>query len=213
MIEIIPALLPKSFEELEEGLSMLRGVAPVVQVDLVGKNVLEGEESIPFWDEFDFEADIMLASPSKVLRSVLESGPSRVVIHANAPDAIEAIQMLQETRVGEYKIEVGVALASHDTLEALTPFENLFDYVQVMGIDNIGKQGEPPDPHHKELELIKALREKYPEMTIQVDGAAGAHPKELVEAGANRLIVGSRIINADDPALELKAVYTEATSS
>jgi pentose-5-phosphate-3-epimerase len=213
MIEIIPALLPKSFEELEEGLGRLRGVARVVQVDLVGMNVLEGEESIPFWDEFDFEADIMLASPSKALRSVLESGPSRVVIHANAPDAKEAIAMLQETREGEYKIEVGIALAAHDTLEVLLPFENLFDYVQVMGIDNIGKQGEPPDPHHKELELIKALHEKYPEMTIQVDGAAGAHPRELVEAGASRLIVGSRIINAPDPKQELKAVYTEATHS
>jgi pentose-5-phosphate-3-epimerase len=211
MLEIIPAILPTNLGELEEGLSRLRGAAPLIQIDFVGKNILEGEESIPFWEEFEFEADIMLSHPSKELRAILDLGLSRVVVHASASDAKEAFMMLQDTRAGEYKIEVGLALASHDTLEAVAPFENLFDYIQVMGIDHIGVQGEPPDPHHKELELIKSLRQKYPEITIQVDGAAGAHPKELVEAGANRLIVGSRVMSADDPRAELKAIYTEAT--
>ncbi len=212
MIEIIPALLPKSYDELEEGLARLRGVAPLVQVDLVGTNILAGKESIPFWDEFDFEADIMLPHPSSEIEAVLISGPSRVVVHANAQDARDALLMLQDTRQGSFPIEVGVALASHDTPEALAPLEGLFDYVQVMGIDHIGVQGEPADPHHKEIELIKALRAAHPTLTIQVDGAAGAHPRELVLAGANRLIVGSRIMSANNPAKELKAVYTEASS-
>lgn len=173
---------------------------------------MAGQESIPLWEEFEFEADIMLLHPSRELHAVLDAGPSRVVIHANAPDAQEALDMLQETREGDFKIEVGLALASHDTIDALKPFENLFDYVQVMGIDHIGAQGEPADPHHKEIELIKSLRAAYPDLLIQVDGAAGAHPRELVLAGANRLIVGSRVINAADPGAELKAIYTEATS-
>ncbi len=212
MIEIIPAILPKNIYELEEGLAKLRGVARLVQVDLVGTNVLAGKESIPFWDEFDFEADIMLQKPSSEIEAVLTAGPTRVVVHANAADAHEALLMLQATRKGEFIIEVGVALASHDTIDALSKFEGLYDYVQVMGIDHIGVQGEPADPHHKELELIRALRAAHPTLTIQVDGAAGAHPRELVLAGANRLIVGSRILSANNPAKELKAVYTEASS-
>jgi hypothetical protein len=68
MIEIIPAILPKSFAELEEGLSRLRGVVPFVQIDFVGKNVLSEQESIPLWEEFDFEADV--CCPNLRMKSV-----------------------------------------------------------------------------------------------------------------------------------------------
>jgi pentose-5-phosphate-3-epimerase len=208
MIEIIPAVLPKNLAELEESLSRLREVAPLVQIDLVGSNILAGEESPPFWEEFDFEMDIMLPNPSQEVRRCVDLGASRVVVHAGAKDARQALGLLQDTREGAFRVEVGVALASHDAPEALLPFEGLYDYVQVMGIDEIGKQGEPPDPHRKEIELIKALRARYPGLMIQVDGAVAAHPKELVDAGATRLIVGSAIVAADNPKKELQRLYT-----
>jgi pentose-5-phosphate-3-epimerase len=207
MIEIIPAVLPKNLRELEEALSRLQHVAPLVQVDLVGGNILENEEAMPFWEDFDFEMDIMLPSPSREVRRCIELGASRVVVHASAKDAPEALSQLQETRQGEFRVEVGVALASHDAPEALAPFDGLYDYVQVMGIDHIGKQGEPPDPHRKEIELIKGLRRRHPELVIQVDGAAAAHPEELADAGATRLIVGSAIVAADNPKKELQRLY------
>lgn len=212
-VEIIPAILPKSFEELEGVLARLRSVAPLVQVDLVGNNILAGHETYPFWEEFDIECDIMLLHPEQEVRTCIDVGASRIVVHAAAPGAREALQMLQDTREGDFAIKVGLALAAHDTLEVLREFENLYDYVQVMGIDHIGKQGEPPDPHHRELELIKSLRKEYPDLVIQVDGAVAAHPRELVEAGANRLIIGSAIIKAEDPRDKIKSLYTEVNVS
>lgn len=212
MIEIIPAVLPKSLEDLQESLSRLRGVTSFVQIDLVGSNIIAGEETIPFWEDFDFEADIMLPSPSREVRSCIDTGASKIIVHASAPDAREALEMLQETREGEYKVEVGVALGVQDTLQTLAAFENLYDYVQVMGIAHIGKQGEPPDPEHREIALITQLRAQYPELLIQVDGAAAAHPRELVEAGATRLIVGSAIVSADNPKSELQRLYNVANA-
>ena len=206
-VEIIPAVLPKNVDELERGLLHLRGVAPLVQIDLVGSNVLARLEEMPLWAEFDFEFDIMLESPSHEVRRCIELGASRIVVHADALDAREAMQMLQETRQGDFAIAAGIALAAHDTPEALLPFEGLFDYVQVMGIDRIGVQSEPPDPHHHELLLVRALRARYPSMPIQVDGAAAAHPKELRDAGASRLIVGSALMSADNPKEEIKRLY------
>jgi pentose-5-phosphate-3-epimerase len=79
-----------------------------------------------------------------------------------------------------------------------------------MGIDHIGRQGEPPDPHHHELLLIAELRTKFPKLLIQVDGAVAPHVRELVQAGASRLVVGSAIVNADNPKEVYKALYTEA---
>jgi pentose-5-phosphate-3-epimerase len=208
MIEIIPAILPKSFEELERGLERLKGIAPFVQIDLVGGNVLTGREAIPLWEEFDFEVDIMLPDPEVHVRSLIDLGASRIIVHALASTAHQALEMLQETRVGEYRVAVGVALAAHDTPEALKSFAGLYDYVQVMGIDHIGKQGEPFT--EKALTLVKNLRAESPTLSIQVDGGVAAHVRELAEAGANRLIVGSAIINSDDPQAEIKSLYTEA---
>ena len=210
MIDIIPAILPRSFEELEEGLRRLHGVAPLVQIDLVGENFLAGKESIPFWQDFDFEFDIMLPDPAREVEVCVTLGASRIVVHANAASALEAVQFLQQYRTGDYPLAVGIALEAHDMPSVLDAFENLYDYVQVMGIDHIGRQGEPPDPHHHELLLIAELRTKFPKLLIQVDGAVAPHPRELVQAGASRLVVGSAIVNADNPKEVHKALYTEA---
>ncbi len=212
MIEIIPAILPKSLKELERGLERLKSVAPLVQIDLVGTNVLEGQEALPLWDEFDFEFDIMLPNPAREVESAVMLGASRIVVHAEAKTAREALEFLQNRRKGDYAIAVGVALASHDEPEALKNFEDLFDYVQVMGIDHVGKQGEPPDPHHEELDLVRKLRAAFPDLIIQVDGAAAAHPQELAKAGANRLVVGSAVMTADNPKAALEALYTKVNS-
>ena len=210
MVEIIPAILPKTFAELEEKLALLAGAASLVQVDLVGSNILAGVEAPPLWEEFDFEFDIMLQEPAREIEACIALGASRIVIHAAAQGAKEALLGLQDLRGGSFPTEVGVALRAHDTLDALVPFENLYDYVQVMGIDHEGKQGEPPDPHHKEISLIKNLRAAYPELIIQVDGAVAEHPQELAQAGANRLVVGAAIINAHNPKKAIEALYNQA---
>ena len=224
MVELIPAVLPKSFAELTQvlgrlhGLPAQAGVSPIVQVDLVGTNVLAGQYAMPLWEEFDFEFDIMLHDPRGVVEQCIDLGASRVVVHAEAQSAKETVAFLQPMRGGEFPVEVGVALRAHDVLDALEPFGplrqladgGLYDYVQVMGIDHIGQQGEPPDPHGKEIELIRALREQFPDLVIQVDGAVAPHVRELVAAGANRLVVGSVLTQANNPKIVYKALYTEA---
>ncbi len=212
MIELIPAILTKDFVELGRQLECLRGVAPLVQVDIVGTNILQGHPAMPLWEEFDFEFDVMLPDPFAAVQSCVDLGASRVVVHAAAERAREAVEFLQPMRGGDFPVEVGVALRAHDTSEPLQPFEGLYDYVQVMGIDHIGRQGEPPDPHHRELQLIQQLHSQFPDLIIQVDGAAAPHISELVQAGANRLIVGSAIMSADKPAAVYKALYTEANA-
>ena len=211
MIEIVPAILPKSFEELQHELERLRGLraqagaSKEVQVDLVGTNILRGREAFPYWDEFDFECDVMLPDPEREAQTCIDIGAARIVVHA--PDALE---ILQPYRTGEYPVAVGIALAAHDSPEALRGIEGRYDFVQVMGIKNIGSQGQPPAP--EALNLVRALRERYPELIIQVDGAIAPRAREFAQAGANRLIVGSAIIGAENPRAVYKQLYTEANA-
>jgi pentose-5-phosphate-3-epimerase len=212
-VDIIPALLVRSKKDLGQGLERLRGVSSWVQIDLVGTNYIEGEENFPLWEEFNFEADLMLPNQLQVAESMVQVGAARIAVHAEESDAHEALRALQIYRTGDFAVEIGVALRSHDTPEALKEFEGLYDYVQVMGIDREGAQGEPPDPHGKDLELIRALRANHPSMLIQVDGAVAPRIKELVEAGASRLVVGSAIVNAENPKAAYKELYTVANGA
>lgn len=211
MVDVIPAILPKDFSELEEELARLVGIAPLIQIDLVGQNVLTGQEALPGWEDADFECDIMLSDPAREVATCLAAGAARVVVHAAAATAPQALERLQQTRTGQYPVPVGVALQSFDTPEALTPFVDLYDYVQVMGIERIGSQGQPHDP--RSLALVKALRAAHPELVIQVDGAVAPHVREFAAAGANRLVVGSAIVRAQNPKKVFRTLYTEANGS
>lgn len=205
MIKVIPAVLPRSFEELEQGLEKLKGIAPEVQVDLVGINVLTGR-AMPLWDEFEFEIDVMLPAP--VLDDLLALGASRMVIHAQYEYAKDALGQLQSLRDGNYPTAIGVALLPTTNPEALDEFAGLYDFIQVMGIDHVGAQGQPFDPNA--IELVTRLHALHPLVPIQVDGHAAGHERELVAAGAERLIVGSAIIAAPNPELAYKQIYTRA---
>jgi pentose-5-phosphate-3-epimerase len=212
-VDIVPAVLVRSRRELEDGLARLQGVAPWVQVDFVGVNYMGGEENFPRWEEFDFEADLMLPHPAGEVESLVALGAGRVVIHAQNPQAHEALELLQKYRAGDFKIEVGIALRSHDMPDVLNTFGGLYDYVQVMGIDREGAQGTPPDPHHKDIELIAALRAAHPGLCLQADGAVAPRVAELVRAGASRLVIGSAIVSADNPKTAYKSLYNEANGS
>lgn len=52
-----------------------------------------------------------------------------------------------------------------------------------------------------ELPKVKALREKYPDLNIEVDGGLGEGTiDQAAEAGANVIVAGSAVFGAEDPA-------------
>jgi ribulose-phosphate 3-epimerase len=52
-----------------------------------------------------------------------------------------------------------------------------------------------------ELPKVKALREKYPNLDIEVDGGlSGETIDQAADAGANVIVAGSAVFGAKDPA-------------
>jgi ribulose-phosphate 3-epimerase len=216
---IIPAILAKDYTDLEEHLSCVRSLASWVQIDVCdGKfvpteswpywkgqyddffqKILNEEEGLPYWKDFDFEIDLMVENPQGVLQDWIVAGASRVIVHIEsfrseaplssfgslAPDAPDAV-------------EIGFAINIETPIESLAPFvEKIpnFSCIQCMGIKNVGYQGEAFDP--RVLEKISALRKIYPESIISVDGGVSFETAPLLlQAGANRLISGSQIFGS-----------------
>lgn len=56
-----------------------------------------------------------------------------------------------------------------------------------------------------ELPKVKALREKYPELPIEVDGGLSEKTvDQAADAGANVIVAGSAVFGAKDPADVIK---------
>jgi ribulose-phosphate 3-epimerase len=228
MVEIIPAILPKSFADLEAHAKRVHKVASTIQIDIVDgvyahhktwpykdrssfDTIVAQERGLPFWQDFDFEFDLMIEDPALEVMNFVHAGASRVVVHANAAGAVEGLRKLSEVRedFGAFTITTGLALQPDMQPEVLESFDTLFDYVQVMGITREGKQGEPFDRHA--LALIERLRRRYPDLRIQVDGGVNLDTiLELVGAGANRLIAGNAIFGVEDASAAYRALYTKA---
>lgn len=52
-----------------------------------------------------------------------------------------------------------------------------------------------------ELPKVKALRERYPDLNIEVDGGLGPSTiDQAADAGANVIVAGSAVFGASDPA-------------
>ena len=236
MVEIVPASMPKNFNQLKELVGRVHGFAKKVQVDVVDgrfvkhsffspktwpykdrrtfDHIVKEEKGLPFWQEVDYEFDLMIENPVEEVMNFVRAGGTHLVIHAAAPGAAEGLQKLVDLRQsddGAFTITTGIALMPDMQPEVLEKFDALYDYVQVMGINRVGRQGEPFEP--RSLSLIERLRRRYPDLAIQVDGGVSLKTaRRLAQAGATRLVVGSAIVAADNPEEAYKALYTEANA-
>lgn len=174
------------------------------------ETILRQEEGLPLWDQLDYELDLMVENAEDDLDLYISFGAKRLIFHpkgnAGRRQAIlEKLQVMDEYLLEH--IEIGIAIELDLSVEeASTDLAAWFSvpslsgkpfisFVQVMGIAQIGLQGEKFD--ERAILHIKNLRRLYPELTISVDGGVDLdNAEEIVAAGANRLVAGSAIFSS-----------------
>lgn len=208
--EIIPAILPKDFSEIEEKVGLVKDFVKTIQIDVCDgqftpqpswpykktddsfDKILKEEIGISGWDKVNFEIDMMVNSPESLVEDWVIAGASRIIIHIESKGNIfEAFDKLQD------RVEIGLAINLDTTIEEIEKYKNKIQVVQCMGISHIGFQGEEFD--RKVIDKILAIRKKYPDLVISCDGGVNLdNAQDLINAGANRLIVGSAIFDSDN---------------
>lgn len=219
-MEVIPAILVKDYEEMKNKIALVRGVVPLVQIDICdgvfvpsrtwpfntgGANdfylqkILNEEIGMPFWEEVDFELDLLVSDAVENFDIYTKLGPKKIIFHLEAMKDREEFKNFLEgldTYVRD-SIEIGISTNPDTKVEEIFPFVNIVDFVQLMGIDTIGFQNQEFDP--KVLENIKTLKEKYPDLKISVDGGVNKNTAPmLADAGADSIVSGSAIFNSSD---------------
>jgi ribulose-phosphate 3-epimerase len=210
-MEIIPAILPQDFAELEDKVGLIKGATKTVQVDICDghfvpnftwpykkkdntfEQMIREDEGLPAWESLDYEFDLMVDHPEKVVDDWVAIGAARVIIHIEAKGNVaEAVDNLAG------RIDVGLAINIDTPIDSLKPFADKIQFIQLMGIDNVGFQHQAFDD--KVIERVKAVREAFPDLPISVDGGVSLdNATDLIDAGADRLVVGSAIFAAENP--------------
>ena len=220
MVEIIPAVLSQNYEDMKNKIALVRGISPIVQIDLCdgifvqnktwpfatggGDDVnfhaiLNEQEGMPFWEDIDFEFDLMVADAVENFHIYTKLSPNRVVFHVEAVGDLKEFQNFIEGMDVYIRdsINIGLAINTTTPIEQIFPLINDIDFVQCMGIEHIGFQGQDFD--ERVLTQIKTLKEKYPDLIISVDGGVSFQTAPLlIEVGATRLVAGSLILKSQD---------------
>lgn len=221
MREITPAILEKDFNEIKNKLNILRGRVKCVHLDIQDgvfspaatwpyasggfedyefQKIMREEEGLPFWQEFDYELDLMVMNAVEEFDTYMRLGPKRIIFHLSAQKNIEEFENFLEglDMYTRENAELGLAFKPNDDLDTVVRLAGKVDFLHAMGSDKVGYQGEPF--HEKALENIKFLKEKLSGSVISVDiGVNLENAEEILNAGADRLTIGSAIWKSVDP--------------
>ena len=228
MVQIVPAILAITAEEIAQKILKAKDITTEVQVDIVDGS-FAGPATWPYTHQevttttilppfsqselMNIELDVMVDDPERTLSTWMNMGARRIVFHLESTLHMKDILDTLRTEYGYEKgfmsssLSVGIAVNIETRLELLEPYLDSIDYVQFMGIKRIGVQGQP---FAKEvLSKIELFRKKHSDVPIQVDGAVSLETTPaLLRLGVQRLIVGSALFSSSD----IEQTYTQFTS-
>ena len=220
-VEIIPAILVDDFEQLQNDIELIKVGTKRIQIDICDgqftpnaswpyrkpdnnfEMLVREDQSLPGWETVDYEFDLMVNKPEEVVDDWVLAGASRIVLHIESKGSIKAAV---DKLIG--RVEIGLASNIDTPITKITELgfkihngeieDGSIQFIQLMGIDHIGFQGQEFDV--KVIDKIREVREAFPDLDISIDGGVSLETaQELIDAGANRLIVGSAIMNAESP--------------
>jgi len=209
---IIPAIIPDSLEQLERKLRLVKGITHRVQIDVMdgtytgGKSwpydgvdreafeaIRREDEGLPFWQDFDFEIDLLLKEPEERIEEWSLAGASCLIVHVESTTKMKEIMETCATK----RLEVGLALKPSTDIDVLEPYIKDAMFVQCMGNDLIGRNGVPLD--ERVYEKIRSIKKRWPDVVVGVDiGVSEDTIPRLIEAGATRFASGSAVFEGGD---------------
>jgi len=199
MPEIIPSILVNTLDEVKEKIAHVENYVNWVQLDVAdgdfAPSVSWGDpRELKYYDPGVFiEAHLMITKPEKVIDDWIKSGVKRIYYHWEATSVHEEII----GKIKEAKLEAGVALLQDTPIDVIAPVADTLDAVLLFS----GTLGFYGGQFNEDVMLprIKALHERWPALTIEVDGGMNPDtaPKAVV-AGAELIISGSYIWNSDN---------------
>lgn len=211
MTQIAPSMLSADFLHLEQDVEMVNKYADIFHLDIMDgvfvPNLSYGfpvVEAIAKKATKPLDTHLMIVEPEKYVERFVKVGSDMVSFHLNAtkdPDAVLA-------QIRQLGAKAGLVINPDIPVESLFPHLKNCDYVLLMSVfAGFGGQKFIEDTYQRIRTLKAEIERQGLNIPIEVDGGvSAANAKALVEAGAEMLVAGSAVFNAEDPAAVIAAM-------
>ncbi|MDQ7949409.1 MAG: ribulose-phosphate 3-epimerase [Pedobacter sp.] len=144
-----------------------------------------------------FDVHLMIVNPEKYIEEFASAGADGITVHFEACTHLHRV--VQQIKAAGCK--AGVAINPHTPVVLLKDILHELDLVLVMSVNpGFGGQAFIPQTYSKIKELRQLANQVNPSLIIEVDGGVNiGNIAELIQAGANALVVGNAIFAAENP--------------
>lgn len=201
VIEVAPSILSADFARLgEEVAAVTRAKADLIHIDVMDghfvPNITMGPQivrAIRPYSTLPFDVHLMISPADPYIEAFAQAGADIITVHPEAgPHIHRTLQMIRS--LGK---KVGIALNPGTPADQLVDLLKEVDQVLIMTV-NPGFGGQYFN--HRLIEKIKRVRAMIDEVkhpvVLEVDGGINpATAKQVIEAGATRLVAGTAIFS------------------
>ncbi|MDH4007618.1 MAG: ribulose-phosphate 3-epimerase [Desulfuromonadales bacterium] len=219
MIKIAPSILSADFSRLAEEVQAVdRAGADYIHIDVmdghfvpnitIGPLVVAALRKVT---DKPLDVHLMIENPDLYIADFAKAGADIITVHQEAvPHLHRTVQLIKS--LGK---QAGVSLNPATPVETLDVILDQLDLVLVMSV-NPGFGGQAFIS--TALDKIRALRQRITQRglatELQVDGGIKVdNIREVVAAGADVLVAGSAVFNANDYAATITALRERAVST
>ncbi|MFV0212715.1 ribulose-phosphate 3-epimerase [Empedobacter falsenii] len=209
---VAPSILAADFGNLAKDIEMVNNS----QAEWFHLDVMDGvfvpniSYGMPIIDKINsltnkvLDVHLMIVDPDRYISTFKQVGADILTVHYEACTHLH--RTLQAIKAEGMK--AGVALNPHTPVSVLEDLINDLDLVLIMSVNpGFGGQKFIENTYNKVSKLKQMITEANENVIIEIDGGVGIqNASKLVEAGADALVAGSAVFNAENPTAYIEAL-------
>lgn len=215
MIKIAPSLLAADFTQLgRQGQTALDGGADMLHFDVMdGVFVPNISIGVPVLQSMAksvkavYDVHLMIQKPHNYINAFKTAGADIITVHLEACDNVK--QTLAQIK--QSKAKAGLSIKPDTKPEAVYKYLDYIDLVLVMSVEpGFGGQVFMPAALDKIKNIKAEIKRRNLNVEIEVDGGINTQTAALcINAGADILVAGSAVFNAQSPAQVIRQLKGE----
>ena len=197
---ISPSILSADFANLEADIKRVEPYVPWLHIDVMDghfvPNISIGVpvvKSVRKVTNLFLDTHLMIENPIKYVDAFADAGADLITFHyeATLDKTIETIEKIKSRN-----LKVGISIKPKTNPEVLKDYINLVDMVLIMTVEpGFGGQKFMDDCANK----IPSIKQMRKDVLVQIDGGINDKTAKICkDLGADSLVAGSYIYNADD---------------